>query len=390
MPLSHGGIVVYACIDRMIAKAMQLRTWNTKDVSSGTRVFLRVDANVPVENGKAQDGGIFGRISQSLPEIERLRKRGASIVLASHLGDPGGKIDKHLSLAPVAKAYEKRLHRAVKLADINQVPALRPGELCMLENLRFDPGEEKNSDAFAWRLAKLAEVYVNNAFGVCHRRHASVHAITRHLPSFAGELVVREVELLSQRSAKPFVLVMGGAKIATKIGILEQLGSQADYILLGGGLAVTFLAASEVALPAYPAALMVESDVAVARKLLRRFASKIVLPVDLVAQPKQHLVSDIGPETQVLFKKYINQAASVLWNGPLGIIERPDGQEGTLALAKAMTESSARVVTGGGETVEFLEAHKLLRGFAHVSTGGGAMLAFLSGEHLPGLEALRV
>ncbi len=369
---------------------MKLRTWSAKDIKSGTRVFLRLDANVPIKNGKAQDGGVFGRISHALPEIERLQKRGASIILASHLGDPGGKVNRKFSLRPVAKVLERRLRRSVPLIEDQLVPTLRPGELCLLENLRFDPGEEKNSDRYAWKLAELADVYVNNAFGVCHRRHASVHAITRHLPSFAGELLEREVSELSKPPTKPFVLVMGGAKIATKIGILNELGPKADRILLGGGLAVTFLAAAEVKLPAYPADLMTERDVALARKILRRYANKLILPLDLIAKPKQHLVSDIGPETCDLFTSELKGAKTIIWNGPLGIIERPDGMAGTLAVAKAMTKSGARVVTGGGETVEFLEAHKLLNDFAHVSTGGGAMLAFLSGEHLPGLDALKV
>lgn len=368
---------------------MQLRTWTPKEIKSGTRVFLRVDANVPVKKGVAQDGGVYGRISQALPEIERLRKRGAAIILASHLGDPGGKPDKRLSLAPVAKVFARRLRRAVPLVQKLNVPDLRPGELCMLENLRFNPGEEKNSDTFAWKLAELADVYVNNAFGVCHRRHASVHAITRHLPSFAGELVLREVAELSRTPGKPFVLVMGGAKIETKLGVLHELGPKADKILLGGGLAVTFLAAAEVALPAYPAALMAERDVATARKLLRQFGKKMLLPTDLVALPKQHLVTDIGPDTRDAFAQVIAAAKTVIWNGPLGIIERTDGQAGTLLITKAMVKSRARLVTGGGETVDFLEAHKLLKGFSHVSTGGGAMLAFLGGEHLPGLDALR-
>jgi phosphoglycerate kinase len=368
---------------------MELRSWRKSDIKSGTRVFLRIDANVPIKQGVAQDGGLFGRISQALPEIERLHKRGARIILASHLGDPNGKIDKKLSLAPVAKVLERRLRRPVPLVRNSTLPELRPGEVCLLENLRFDAGEEKNSDAFAWGLAKLADVYVNNAFGVCHRRHASVHAITRHLPSFAGELVLREVAELSRRPEKPFVLVMGGAKIETKIGLLKALGPRADKILLGGGLAVTFLAAAEVKLPAYPAELMVERDVAMARKLLRQFAGRILLPVDLVARPEQHRVLDIGPETREAFAAALIGAKTIIWNGPLGIIERTQGAAGTLSLAKVMSKSRARVITGGGETVEFLEAHKLLKGFTHVSTGGGAMLAFLSGEHLPGLEALR-
>ena len=368
---------------------MQLRTWTSKDIKAGTRVFLRIDANVPIKNGKAQAGGALGRISQALPEIERLRKRGARILLASHLGNPGGKLDKQLSLAPVAKVFEHRLKRPVPLVRDFQAPELKPGELCLLENLRFDAGEEKNSDSYAWKLAKLADVYVNNAFGVCHRRHASVHAITRHLPSFAGELLVREVAVLTQATTKPFILIMGGSKLETKLGILNKLGPKADKILLGGGLAVTFLAAAEVELPVYPLPLMQTRDLTVARKLLRQFGHKLVLPSDLIAKPKQHLVADIGPETRDAFTGVIAKAKMIIWNGPLGIIERSDGMAGTLAVAKAMSKSRAQVITGGGETVEFLDQHKLLKGFTHVSTGGGAMLAFLSGEHLPGLEALR-
>ena len=368
---------------------MKLRSWTIKDIASGTRVFVRVDANVPVKAGRVQDGGVFGRISQALPEIERLQKRGASVILAAHLGDPGGVVDKKLSLAPIAKVFEKRLRRSVPFVSDLKVPELKPGQLCLLENLRFDPGEEKNSDSYAWKLAKLADVYVNNAFGVCHRRHASVHAITRHLPSFAGELVMREVAELSAKPSHPFVLVMGGAKIATKINILKTLGPKADKILLGGGLAVTFLAAADIELPAYPAALMQESDVTLARKLLKQFGHKLVLPVDLLAKPKQHLVTDIGPDTRARFADELAGAKTIIWNGPLGIIERADGRAGTLAVAKAMTQSRAHVVTGGGETVDFLDEHKLAQGFDHISTGGGAMLAFLGGERLPGLDALR-
>ncbi len=368
---------------------MKLSKWSAKDISSGTRVLLRVDANVPIKHGQAQDEGVFGRISQTLPEIERLRKRGASIILASHLGDPGGKVNKKFSLAPVAKVFEQHLKRAVPIVTDFQIPELRPGELCLLENLRFDAGEEKNSDTFAWKLAKLAEVYVNNAFGVCHRRHASVHAITRHLPSFAGELVIRETTELSRDLKKPFMLVMGGAKIETKIGLLKRLGNQADKILLGGGLAVTFLAAADVELPTYPAELFDRRDVALARQILRRIGHKIILPRDVVARPKQHLVTDIGPETRAVFATEIASAKTIIWNGPLGIIERNDGMAGTVSVAQAMQKCKARVVIGGGDTVEFLAAQQVLKGFSHVSTGGGAMLAFLSGDNLPGLQALQ-
>lgn len=369
---------------------MQLRTWGAKDIKRGTRVLLRVDANVPIKKGLAQDGGKFGRIAQSLPEIERLRKRGAIVILAAHLGDPQGKVVKSLSLAPLAKAYKKYLPCDIPLAKDMEVPELSPGDVCLLENMRFHPGEEANDDAFAWRLSKLADVYVNNAFGVCHRRHASVHAITRHLPSFAGELVLREVEALSRKPVAPFVLVMGGAKIATKIGVLKRLGGKADDILLGGGLGVTFLAAAGATLPTYPKALLQKEELFLAKKLLRLYGKKMVLPRDLVANPATQEILDIGPETAQHFSEHVRTAKTVIWNGPLGIIEKVQGQKGTVVVAKVMSgKKAAHTVVGGGETVEFLETRRLLKGFSHVSTGGGAMLSFLGGEALPALQALQ-
>lgn len=368
---------------------MKLPTWKAKDIKRGTKVLLRLDVNVPVKGGKVEEGGEFGRITQALPEVDRLLARGACVILAAHLGDPGGEVNKKLSLAPVAKVLAERLQQPVPLVKNFEVPELKPGTLCMLENLRFDPGEEKNSGVFASKLASIADVYVNNAFGVCHRKHASVHAITSKLPSFAGELLVREIAELQHQLKQPFVLIMGGAKIQTKIGMLHKLGPMADKILIGGGLAVTFLAAANVDLPTYPTALIGSGDVTVAKKLLKKFVQKIVLPVDLIAKPKQQIVSDIGPDSQAMFSREIMQAKSIIWNGPMGIIERNDGTQGTLAIAQAIKNSKARAITGGGETVDFLDSHDLIHGFAHVSTGGGAMLAFLGGEKLPGLEALR-
>ena len=386
----NGGGEQFGSIVETIAN-MRLRTWSAKDIKRGTRVLLRVDANVPLVKGLAQDGGKFGRIAQSIPEIDRLRKRGAIIILASHLGDPGGKPMKGLSLAPVAKVYEKHLKGSVPLVKDWQLPALKPRDICFLENLRFHPGEEANDDAFAWKLAKLADVYVNNAFGVCHRRHASVHAVTRHLPSFAGELVVREVTELARPTKAPFILVMGGAKIATKINVLKRLGTKADKILLGGGLAVTFLAAAGATLPTYPKDLVVEQEFSLARRVIRQYSKKIFLPEDLVAEPKEKLILDIGPTTAKCFSEQLQGAKSIIWNGPLGIIEKRDGQDGTRVVAKAIArQKTAHSIVGGGETIAFLEASGLNKNFSHVSTGGGAMLAFLGGETLPGLETLRV
>ncbi len=369
---------------------MKLRTWSSKDIKRGTRVLLRVDANVPIKKGVAQDGGKFGRIAQSLPEIERLRKRGAIVILAAHLGDPSGKIVKSLSLTPIAKVYKKYLKCDVPLVKDFKLSDLEPGTVCLLENLRFHSGEEANDDAFAWKLSKLADVYVNNAFGVCHRRHASVHAITRHLPSFAGELVLREVEELSRPPVQPFVLMMGGAKIATKMNVLKRLGSKANDILLGGGLGVTFLAAAGATLPTYPKKLLQQEELLLAKKLLRLYGKKMILPQDLVANPEAEEILDIGPATAKHFAQHVQSAKTVIWNGPLGIIEKDRGQKGTATVARAIAhKKGVQTVVGGGETVEFLEARHLIKGFSHVSTGGGAMLAFLGGETLPALQALK-
>ncbi len=369
---------------------MKLRTWSSKEIKPGTRVLLRLELNVPVVKGKVLDGGKFGRIAQALPEIERLRTHGASIIIASHLGKPDGKVQKKFSLRPVAKVLGKRLRTTIPVISMNKLPKLKAGQIVMLENLRFDKGEETNDAKFALRLAKLADVYVNNAFGVCHRKHASVHAVTKYLPSFAGELLRTEVTQLSQPPSKPLVLIMGGAKIKTKLGIMNKLGPKANKILIGGGLAVTCLKAAGVDLPVYPPALTKPTDVTMAKKLLKKFKGRIVLPHDLKADIPKGIDYDLGPATQAKYVKTLAGAKTIIWNGPLGIIEDKQGQQATRVLALAVGASKARSVIGGGETVEFLERRGLLRGFDHVSTGGGAMLAFLSGEKLPGLERLYV
>ncbi len=369
---------------------MRLRTWSKDDISRGSKVLLRLDVNVPVLRGSAGDSGPKGRIAQALPEINRLRRRGARIIIAAHRGDPHGHADRRLSLTPMARALSTELATSVTLIQNFAVPEMKNGEVCLLENLRFHPGEEMNDDHFAAKLAALAQIYVNNAFGVCHRRHASVHAITRHLPSFAGELLEREVAELLRPARRPYVLLLGGVKIATKLPLLENLGRKVDKILLGGGLAITCLMASEVELPVYPANLMEEPDLVAARKILRKWGRKILLPLDVVAAPRRQVITDIGPKTIEAYKLVLSQAKEVLWNGPLGIIERRDGQAATRSLARAIThQKNLRSVTGGGETVDMLEKEHLAHKFSHVSTGGGAMLALLSGNRLPGLDALR-
>lgn len=368
---------------------MRLKTWSNKDITDGTQVVLRLDLNVPVVAGQARDEGRHGRLAQACEEIVRLRQRGAKILILAHRGEPGGKVNKALSLRPMASALSKRLKQKVIFVPGLEAPELESGEICLLENIRFQPGEEKNSDQLAKRLAKLGEVYVNNAFGVCHRQHASVHAITRYLPSFAGELVVREVAELSRAPRRPYALVLGGAKIATKIPLITRLGRQADVILLGGGIAVTCLAAANVTLPTYPPQLTNKKEVELARTLLRLWSKKIVLPSDVVADTKSERILDIGPQSIKVMTAALTKAKEVLWNGPLGIIEQKEGSKGTLAIAKAIAKNrQLRSVVGGGETVEVLESAKLASKFTHVSTGGGAMLALLSGETLPGLQVL--
>jgi phosphoglycerate kinase len=374
---------------------MHLRTWTSHDVTLGTRVFLRIDGNVPVVKGKAKDGK-HGRLQQTIPEIVRLRAHGARIILATHLGDPGGKVDKAFSVIPVAKLLSSKLGRPVRVlsgvigAEIErEVLSADAGEILMLENLRFNPGEEENDVSFAKSLARLADVYVNNAFGVCHRAHASVDAITHELPSFAGELVVKEVKTLEKKHEHPYVVVLGGAKLATKLPLVEHLAESADTVLVGGALCLPLLHALDRPLPAKVKAEMKPEDLKAAQKILLKYMEKIILPEDLHIEGTSRVI-DIGPKTAELYAAKIADATSVLWNGPMGIIEESGARAGTKAIAKAVGVSSPNsAIVGGGDTVEFLESSDLLHGFTHVSTGGGAMLALLSGEKLPGLEALK-
>lgn len=364
-----------------------------KNIRRNQRVLLRIDANVPLVNGKITQTGMT-RIREAIPEILRLRRRGARILLATHLGNPGGRPDIVYSTSALAEAFSDILGvhvpclpRSIGRRIATHVKGMEPGDVAMLENLRFEPGEETNSLAFAWRLAENADVFVNNAFGVCHKKHASVSAITKCLPSFAGELVEREVVALSRRREHPFVLVLGGAKIATKIPILLKLGPQADAVIVGGGTALTFIAALGGKLPgAY--AFTKPADKDEARDVIEVIGSRLVLPIDLVSSRSRRAFVDIGPKSARHAIKHIKQAKTIVWNGPMGVIEDPDARRGTAAIARAIAKHSAFSILGGGETVEFVESLGLTGAFDHVSTGGGAMLAFLGGEEMPGLVSL--
>lgn len=373
--------------------APKLQSWLAKDVASDDRVILRIDANVPMKNGRVSVNGRH-RLRANLPEIERLQKRGARIVIVAHLGEPNGKKVAALSLAPVARALSRVLESSVRFVPHLPGPEaekiidrMAPGSIIMLENLRFEGGETENDAAFAKQIANCGDVYVNNAFSVCHRKHASIVGVTKYLPSFAGELVAREVKALSAVPKKPFVLIIGGAKIGTKIPLIEQFGSKVDAILIGGGAALTMIAASMGGLMISAPLFTKPADIAEAKAVAKKFGEKIFLPCDLLVSTNS--IPDIGPETIEHFKGAIAKAKFIVWNGPLGITERKDGFQGTLAIARAIAKNKAAIsIVGGGETVECLEEFNLTDSFTHVSTGGGAMLAFLGGETLPGLEVL--
>lgn len=369
----------------------KLRTWTKNDIGAGTRVLLRIDANVPLRDGVVTEAGKFGRLEASLPEIRRLLAAGASVVLVTHLGDPAGKAVKKLSVKPLAGWYAKRLERRIAVKTLPELERSNRAQVVMLENVRFFPGEELNDAAFAARLASLADVYVDNAFGVTHRAHASVRAVARLLPSFAGELVVREVGALLGRRKRPTLLILGGAKLSTKLPILNNLDGEVDDVLVGGATCLPLLVAAGLELPSTLKAMPERADVLLARRITKRFGRRLILPRDLVLDETGARVVDVGPETISDFCFAVQGAKSLIWNGPLGIVEEAGGQSSTKKLAACIKRARlSSAVVGGGDSVDYLASQKLLGGFTHVSTGGGAMLALLSGEKLPGLEVLRV
>jgi phosphoglycerate kinase len=384
-----------------------MRSVKEADVK-GKRVLVRVDFNVPLKNGKVADDK---RIRAALPTIEFLRKRKAKVILMSHLGRPDGKVVDDLRLAPVASHLSKILKCPVHSmldcigAEVEDaVYGLHEGDVMLLDNLRFYPEEEKNDANFAQKLAALGEVYVNDAFGVSHRAHASVHAITKFLPSYAGFLLQKEVDALSgllKNPKRPFVAVMGGAKVSDKIGVIENLLKKVDAVLVGGAMMFTFYKALgyEIGKSKFEA-----DKVVLAKKLLKKGRKKIVLPVDVVVASsteskdckvfpanklsKNVMGLDIGPETRQVYSEMIREAKTVFWNGPMGLFENKSFAKGTFDIAKAMAKSRGVTVVGGGDSVAAIEKLKLEKKFTHVSTGGGASLEFLEGKKLPGIEVL--
>jgi phosphoglycerate kinase len=402
---------------------VRLRTLDDLGDVAGRRVFVRLDLNVPLADGVVTDDA---RIRASMPTLTELLERGASIVAASHLGRPNGRVDGSLRLGPVAELLAELLGRVVEYVPTDGVLspeveqsckalAFEPGRVVLLENLRFDPGEEANDRAFAMRLADLADDYVDDAFGAVHRAHASVAALPEVLEeqgrtTAAGRLLQREVEALSRlllEPARPYVAVLGGAKVSDKLGTIGALVERVDALLVGGAMAFTFIAADGGAV----GDSLVEPDrfdeVRAARARADDRGVVLQLPEDVVAAPEKtveaprHTVRasevptgemglDIGPRTVEEFARSIADAKTIMWNGPMGVFELEPFGAGTRGVATAIAGSSAFAVAGGGDSLAAVKKYGLEDGFDHLSTGGGASLEFLEGRELPGIAVLQV
>ena len=377
----------------------------------GQRVLVRVDFNVPLsEDGQVTDDT---RIRAALPTIEYLRRNGARGVLMSHLGRPKGKVVESLRLDPVADRLAELLgHPVHKLNEVigpvvrGAITAMRPGDVVLLENLRFHPEEEANDPIFARQLGSLADLYVDDAFGTAHRAHASTEGVAHYLPAVAGLLMARELEVLGKALTspdRPFAAILGGAKVSDKIDVIESLLPRVDRLLIGGGMANTFL----LALGYDVGESLVEPDkVDVARDLLGRGTSKLVLPVDVVVAdafsadanrqivtpdkvPAGWRIMDIGPATAKRFSQALQGARTVFWNGPMGVFELEPFASGTIVIAHAVADlPGAMTIVGGGDSVAAVEAAGVAGRISHISTGGGASLEFLEGKELPGVAVL--
>lgn len=391
---------------------MVLNTIRDADLT-GKRVLIRVDFNVPLKDGIVKDDT---RIRAAVPTIEYiLSQKGTSVVVMSHFGRPKGQKNPEFSMAPIGKRFQEIIGRPVKVASdvigdavAAEASALREGEILLLENVRFYPEEEKNGTEFAKALASLGDIYVNDAFGTAHRAHASTEGVAHFLPAYAGFLIEKEVKFMApllENPAHPFVAIIGGAKVSSKIGVLQSLLRTCDTMVIGGGMAYTFLKVQGYSV----GKSLVEADyIDTAKAFLEAAAAKnvkVILPVDHVVAasfaedaapelisspdiPEDRMGMDVGPETIALIKGALGTASTVVWNGPLGVFEFDSFAKGTLEIARSVAECSGITVVGGGDSVAAVNKFGLADRLSHVSTGGGASLEFLQGLPLPGIVAL--
>lgn len=381
-----------------------------KDVDyKGKRVLVRVDYNVPLKDGRVKDNK---RITASLPTIEYLLKEGASVVLMSHLGRPKGEYKEDLSMKPVSEELQKVLGREVKFIPdknvvseevVSKARELKPGEVALIENTRFVKGEEKNDEAFAKELAKLGEAYVNDAFGTSHRGHASNVGVSKYLSMALGFLVEKEVknlDLVLKNPEKPYVAILGGAKVSDKINVIENLINIVDKIIIVGAMAFTFLKAEGVSVGK---SLVEDDKIDFAKELLQKARAKnveIILPIDFVVAdevsedaeaetvkeiPADKMGLDIGPETVALIKEKLTGVKTVVWNGPCGVFEIDKFAKGTFEVAHILAEIDAIKIVGGGDSASAIKKSGYEDKFTHISTGGGASLEYLEGKVLPGI-----
>jgi len=386
---------------------------NLRNISvKGKKVLVRCDFNSPLgEGGKVEDDF---RIKKTIPTIEYLRKNGAKIILISHLGEPKGK-DLNFSLRPVAKRLWELVQGNVKFVNDtvgkavqSEVNAMKDGEVIVLENLRFYKGEKENDEKFAQELAKLADIFVQDGFGVCHRAHASMVGVPKHLPSFPGLLLEEEIRVLSNAlitPERPLISIIGGAKVSTKTRVIERLLDKSDYLLLGGKIANSLLVAKGICIK--DSLNQDEENLMDVVKGINLTSPKLHLPIDGIMAlsnfeeeysrtgavgtlRREEGIYDIGPETIEKFKSIISEAKTIIWNGPLGFFEKHPFDKGTTEIAKMIGQINSQVfsVVGGGETVEAIQKLGIENQFDHISTGGGAMLDFMAGKDLPGIVAL--
>jgi len=381
-----------------------------KDIDlKNKRVLMRVDFNVPMQDGKVTDDK---RIRAALPTIKYILEQDASLILMSHLGRPKSASDTEFSLRAASETLSTLLETPVQMApdcvgdEVEKMAkVLKPKEVLMLENTRYHPEEEKNDPEFAKKLAALGEVYVNDAFGSAHRAHASTEGIAKFLPAVSGFLMEQELEYLGRAVANtehPYIAILGGAKISDKILVVETLLSKCDKLIIGGGMANTFLSAQGLDMQD---SLVEKESIETAKSILGNSAEKLILPVDAVIAdkfdaeantqtvdvdkiPAGWRMLDVGPKTIELYKQALQDAKLIVWNGPVGVFEMPKFAEGTYALAKILAESQATTVIGGGDSASAVKKAGVAKQMTHVSTGGGASLEFLEGKELPGVAAL--